>query len=59
VKLDEALKLIQADLDDEDVDWDTPLGSAYKLSFEALKTIIAARATKTVYILHPLPGETE
>lgn len=37
MKLEKALKLIQADIDDKDVEWDSQLGEAYKLSFEALK----------------------
>jgi hypothetical protein len=40
--MDEAIKLIQEDIDDESVDWDTPLGEAYKMSFEALKLLKAA-----------------
>lgn len=55
--IDEAVKLIQADIDDEDVDWDSPLGRAYKLSFEALKLISQERPEGLTCIPRPLPGE--
>jgi len=54
--IDEAIKLIQADINDEDVEWDSPLGRAYKLSFEALKDVKKNRQG-TFTIL--LPGESE
>ncbi|GAI63967.1 unnamed protein product, partial [marine sediment metagenome] len=51
-------KLIQADIDDEDVEWDSPLGRAYKLSFEALKRLVAWRNDNDEDLLWDLPGET-
>lgn len=59
MRLDEAIGLIQADIEDEDVDWDSPLGEAYKLSFEALKRCREAMVNKTIWDYRPLPGETE
>ena len=57
--IDEALKLIQEDIDDKDVEWNSPLGKAYKLSFEALKHIKRDRELPH-NPNHPLlPGETE
>jgi hypothetical protein len=57
--LDEAIILIQADMDDEDVDWNSQLGRAYKLSFEALKRILAWRNDNNEDFLWDLQGETE
>ncbi|GAI91505.1 unnamed protein product [marine sediment metagenome] len=57
--LKEAVKLIQADIDDEDVEWDSPLGRAYKLSFEALKRIKTYRLSKGWRPSILLPGETK
>ncbi|MBA7642046.1 hypothetical protein ES703_49732 [subsurface metagenome] len=57
--LEEVIKLIQADIDDEDVEWDSPLGRAYKLSFEALKRHKALQESPYYTRLGPLPGETE
>ena len=54
MKLEKAIKLIQADIDDEDVEWNSPLGRAYKLSFEALKRIIEFHEDDEL-----LPGETK
>jgi hypothetical protein len=56
--LDEAIRLIQDDINDESVDWNTPLGEAYKLSFEALKLNRLMRETYAHPQLLVLPGET-
>lgn len=56
---DKAIKLIQKDIDDEDVDWDSPLGSAYKLSFEALKRCKVLAENSPLWAAKPLPGETK
>lgn len=58
IDIDEAINLIQEDIDDEDVDWNSPLGRAYKLSFEALKRIKLGRDTPAGLSFIPLPGET-
>ncbi len=42
ITIDEAIGLIQKDINDESVDWDSLLGRAYKLSFEALKLLSSA-----------------
>ena len=55
--IDEAIKLIQLDVDDEDVAWDTPLGEAYKLSLEALKQVRKERTGYETYAPDLLPGE--
>jgi len=57
ISIGKAIKLIQADIADESVDWNSPLGEAYKMSFEALKREKYMRETypKTPY--SPLPGE--
>lgn len=55
----EAIRLIQKDIDDEDVDWDSPLGEAYKMSFEALKDLKAERNVLIGLGKRMLPGETE
>jgi hypothetical protein len=55
--IDEAIKLIQADIDDKDVEWDSSLGEAYKLSFEALKRIKVLRASELASPRTRLPGE--
>lgn len=57
--LDEAIKLIQEDIDDKSIDWDTPLGEAYKMSFEALKRVKDTRKRSVYAIRAPLPGETD
>ena len=59
MKIDKAIELIQKDIDDKDVDWNSPLGKAYKMSFEALKRLQEAR--KKVYFTSRmlLPGETK
>ena len=57
--IDEAIKLIQKDIDDENVAWDSSLGIAYKLSFEALKEVKKARAGDPALDGELLPGETE
>jgi len=57
--IDEAIKLIQEDADDEDVNWDSPLGRAYKLSFEALKEVKKARYGDPALDGELLPGETD
>lgn len=57
--VDEALKEIQADIDNEDVEWDSPLGRAYKLSFEALKRVKEHRAEFGNIPYINLPGETK
>ena len=54
----EALKLIQQDIDDEKVDWDSPLGEAYKLSFEALKREQTWRKDNGFQSSDLLPRET-
>ncbi len=59
MKIDEALQLIQADINDKDVDWDSPLGKAYKLSFEALKQLKELRSHGLKTAAPTLPGETE
>lgn len=58
MKLDEAIDLIQEDIDDEDVEWDSPLGEAYKLSFEALKFWKTLRDNGALPSGTILPGET-
>ena len=57
--IDEATKLIQADIDDKDGEWNSPLGEAYELSFEALKWVQKERPN--LYGKYPplLPGETK
>ena len=57
--IDEAIKLIQADIEDENVDWDTRLGHAYKISFEGLKHYKLAKQLGDVPQAFLLPGETE
>ena len=57
--IDEAIKLIQADIDDEDVEWSSPLGEAYKLGFEALKIIRHIREIDIPCSIGTLPGETK
>jgi len=57
--IDEAIKLIKKDVDDEDVEWNSPLGEAYKLSFEALRQIKQIRVYAKELYLPLLPGETE
>ena len=57
--IDEALKLIQADINDEAIDWDSPLGRAYKLSFEALKRHQLGRNVPVINWHTLLPGETK
>jgi len=59
MKIDEAIKLIQADIDDEDVEWDSPLGRAYKLGIEALKHYKRQRNAFDDPQGYRLPGETE
>ncbi len=54
----EAIKLIRADVDDEDVEWISPLGKAYKLSFEALKRVRELRRNGKPDRYSILPGET-
>jgi len=57
--IDEAIKLIQGDIDNEDVEWDSPIGRAYKLSFEALKRCKRAREYASFIPVYPLEGEAE
>ena len=57
--IDEAIKLIQADIDDEDVEWNSPLGEAYKLGFEALKFVKRLRTHDDDFVIIKLPGETK
>lgn len=59
ITLNEAIELIQKDIDDKSVDWDSPLGRAYKMSFEALKRIKANRRNELFSCRPPLPGEKE
>ena len=59
MRLDKARTLIEADIDDEDVEWNSPLGEAYKLSFEALKRIMENRRDGGTFGVPLLPGETE
>ena len=56
--LDKAIELIQADIDDEAIEWDSPLGRAYKLSFEALKRTKKEREIQGGLYNFELPGET-
>jgi hypothetical protein len=56
--IDEALKLIQADIDDKNVEWTSPLGEAYKMSFEALKVLKNNREGKIHSDFDLLAGET-
>ena len=57
ITIDEAIKLIQSDIDDESVEWNSPLGEAYKLSFEALKRVKSHREYKIPSSAILLPGE--
>ena len=57
--IDEAIKEIQADIDNEDVEWDSPLGRAYKLSFEALKAVKDLRNAGLWPLTKILPGESK
>jgi len=65
MRIDEAIEIIQKDIDNEDVDWNTPLGEAYMLSFEAAKRLKNRRDTNTgllsasTWEKRLLPGETE
>lgn len=59
MRLDKAIEQIQADVNNEDVDWDSPLGRAYKLSFEALKFKHEWDMGRIFPNNHLLPGETE
>lgn len=59
MKIDEALKLIQKDIDDKDVDWESPLGKAYKLSFETLKHMQHDHRSSVPWNKPLLPGEDE
>jgi len=56
--LDEAITLIQADINDASVDWNTPLGTAYKLSFQAANYIQLARVCDPHSVPQRLYGET-
>ena len=58
MNLDKAIELIQSDIDDESVDWNTRLGHAYKLSFEALKRVEDMRKSPCTTADEILPGET-
>ncbi len=58
ITINEAIKLIQTDIDDESVEWDSPLGRAYKLGFEALKSVKAMRRIYQSSYAPLLPGET-
>lgn len=58
MKLKKACELIQEDIDDEDIDWDSPLGKAYKLSFEALTRQRDREHITFSGMLMPLAGET-
>jgi len=57
--IDEAIRLIQEDIGDEDVDWNSPLGEAYKLSFEALKVLSKRPFDWDDDNPFRLPGETK
>lgn len=59
MKLEEAKKLIQAEIDDEDLDWESPLGEAYHLAFEAVKVVIRSRQGDPPLDGELLPGETD
>ncbi|KKK97625.1 hypothetical protein LCGC14_2650870 [marine sediment metagenome] len=59
MKLEKAIELIQKDIDDPSVDWDTRLGYAYKLSFEALRRVGDMRKSPCTTADEILPGETE
>ncbi len=59
MKTKEALQLIQEDRDNEDINWDSPLGRAYLLSFEALKRHHGRQHLTFTGMMKPLPGETE
>ena len=55
--IDKAIKLIQEDIDDEDVEWNSPLGEAYKLAYEALKRVKRTRNKRFPILGEELPGE--
>ncbi|MBA7532640.1 hypothetical protein ES705_24866 [subsurface metagenome] len=57
--LDKAIELIKADIGNEDIDWGSPLGEAYTLSFEALLRIQDRRADSNGKLGPLLPGETK
>ncbi|MBA7711499.1 hypothetical protein ES703_120465 [subsurface metagenome] len=57
--IDQAIRIIQKDRDDEAVDWGSPLGEAYKLSFEALKDLKKFDEIRGKDARLPLPGETK
>jgi len=57
--IDEAIKLIQEDIDGNYYEQDSPLEKAVKLGIEALKRIQMNRIWPEVYHGGLLPGETE
>ena len=59
--INEAVRLIQADINDESAEWNSPLGDAYRLGFEALKRVNGQRewGLRHAVIYIALPGETE
>jgi len=59
MNLPKAIELIQLDIEDENVNWNTPLGEAYKLSFEALKRVKDMRISPCTTADELLPNETE
>ncbi len=59
MNVNDAIKLIRANIKDEKVEWDSPLGRAYKLSFEALKRVRDQRKFKLSKHVKLLPWETE
>ena len=58
ITIKKAIEIIQLDIDDESIDWTSPLGKAYKIAFEALKRITAWRNDNDEDLLWDLPGET-
>lgn len=56
--IDEAIELIQKDIDDENIDWDSPLGRAYKLSFEALRKYQGDKKVGCIRSDYFLPSES-
>lgn len=59
MNIEKAIEIIQADINDKDVDWDSLLGRAYKLSFEALRRMQDARHHPFLFNVDLLSGETE
>lgn len=58
MKLKKAIELIHAEIDDDTLDWESPIGEAYHLAFEALKREQSNRDNPDWVMVGPLPGET-